>query len=59
MADLRGRLFTMTPDGRFVHRGGEAVAGARLAPFAPSRFGPVTDDYLIRQGTWQYTHYYD
>lgn len=93
VADLRGGLFTMTPDGRFVAGPvpdvpglwitsgcngsgfsfspaiGEALAGwitsehgapgARLAPFAPSRFGPVTDDYLIKQGTWQYTHYYD
>jgi glycine/D-amino acid oxidase-like deaminating enzyme len=91
VADHRGGLFTMTPDGRFVAGPipdvpglwvasgcngsgfsfspaiGEALAdwitdgqpSARLAPFAPSRFGPVTDEYLIRQGGWQYTHYYD
>ncbi len=90
VADHRGGLFTMTPDGRFVAGPvrevpglwvasgcngsgfsfspaiGEALAdwiaddaaGARLGPYAPSRFGHVTDDDLVKQGAWQYTHYY-
>jgi glycine/D-amino acid oxidase-like deaminating enzyme len=93
VANLRGGLFTMTPDGRFVAGPipdvpglwvasgcngsgfsfspaiGEALADwitsdsrsavASIGPYAPSRFGHVTDDYLIKQGAWQYTHYYD
>ena len=93
VADLRGGLFTMTPDGRFVAGPipdvpglwvasgcngsgfsfspaiGEALAAlitsdnqaaaARIGPYAPSRFGHVTDDHLLKQGAWQYTHYYD
>jgi glycine/D-amino acid oxidase-like deaminating enzyme len=91
VAELRGGLFTMTTDGRFVAGPvpslpglwvasgcngsgfsfspaiGEALAGwiadgrpsARLAPFAPDRFGEVSDEQLVRQGAWQYTHYYD
>jgi glycine/D-amino acid oxidase-like deaminating enzyme len=91
VADHRGGLFTMTPDGLFVAGPipdvpglwiasgcngsgfsfspaiGEALAdwitdghpSARLAPLAPSRFGPITDEYLVKQGAWQYTHYYD
>jgi len=91
VADLRGALLTMTPDGRFVAGPipdvpglwvvsgcngsgfsfspaiGEALAGwitdgepsARLAPLAPGRFGPVTDDRLLRDGAWQYAHFYD
>lgn len=91
VADHRGGLFTMTPDGRFVAGPipdvpglwvasgcngsgfsfspaiGEALAdwitgrypSARLAPLAPSRFGPLSDEYLSKQGAWQYTHYYD
>jgi glycine/D-amino acid oxidase-like deaminating enzyme len=92
VADLRGGLFTMTPDGRFVAGpvpdvpglwitsgcngsgfsfspaigeglagwiAGDHAAADRLAPFAPSRSGHVTDDYLLKQGAWQYAHYYD
>jgi choline dehydrogenase-like flavoprotein len=32
---------------------------ARLWPFAPDRFAQVSDDDLVRQGAWQYTHYYE
>jgi glycine/D-amino acid oxidase-like deaminating enzyme len=93
VADHRGGLFTMTPDGRFVAGPipdvpglwvasgcngsgfsfspaiGEALAdwitsdsrsaAARIGPYAPSRFGHVSDDHLVKQGAWQYTHYYD
>jgi glycine/D-amino acid oxidase-like deaminating enzyme len=91
VADLRGGLFTMTADGRFVAGPvpslpglwvasgcngsgfssspaiGEALAGwitdgnppAQLAPFSPDRFSDISDDQLVRQGAWQYTHYYD
>jgi glycine/D-amino acid oxidase-like deaminating enzyme len=27
--------------------------------FSPGRFGLVTDDALVRDGAWQYAHYYD
>jgi glycine/D-amino acid oxidase-like deaminating enzyme len=91
VADLRGGLFTMTADGRFVagpvpslpglwvasgcngsgfsfspaigeHLGDWITDGrpsAQLAPFAPDRFSDISDDQLVRQGAWQYTHYYD
>lgn len=36
---------------------GSAPPGAE--GFSPERFGPVTDDELIRDGVWQYAHYYD
>jgi glycine/D-amino acid oxidase-like deaminating enzyme len=46
---------------------GEALAdwitggsqSARLAPFAPARFGQVGDDQLVQRGAWQYSHYYE
>jgi glycine/D-amino acid oxidase-like deaminating enzyme len=45
---------------------GEALAGwitsgepAGLAPFSPDRFPAMTDELLIKNGTWQYAHYYD
>jgi 4-methylaminobutanoate oxidase (formaldehyde-forming) len=91
IAELRGGLFTMSPDGRFVVGPvpgvpglwvasgcngsgfssslaiGEALAGwitggrpARdLAALSPDRFGPLADDVLVRNGLWQYAHYYD
>ncbi|HUB22346.1 MAG TPA: FAD-dependent oxidoreductase [Streptosporangiaceae bacterium] len=91
VAEHRGGLFTMSPDGRFVAgpvpalpglwvasgcngsgfssslaigealaawiTGGTAPAG--LAHLAPDRFGPLSDDTLVRRGLWQYAHYYD
>ena len=30
-----------------------------LSPLAPSRFGLMQDDDLIKSGSWQYAHYYD
>jgi 4-methylaminobutanoate oxidase (formaldehyde-forming) len=100
VADHRGGLFTMTPDGRFVAGPvpelpglwvvsgcngsgfsfspaiGEALADwivgddpaatlappappAPLAALAPGRFGQIADERLIRDGAWQYAHYYD
>ena len=91
VAEHRGGLFTMSPDGRFVTGPvpdvpglwvasgcngsgfssspaiGEALAawisGQReridLSPLSPARFGPVTDEALVKAGTWQYAHYYD
>jgi len=91
VAEHRGGLFTMSPDGRFVAGPvpdlpglwvasgcngsgfssslalGEALATwitsgippAGLTALAPGRFGPLTDDALLRQGLWQYAHYYD
>jgi glycine/D-amino acid oxidase-like deaminating enzyme len=91
VAELRGGLFTMSPDGRFVVGPvpgapglwvvsgcngsgfssspaiGEALAGwitdgrppLDLAALSPDRFGPLTDDALVRNGIWQYAHYYD
>ena len=91
VAEHRGGLFTMSPDGRFVAGPvpdvpglwvasgcngsgfssslglGEALAGqitgaARsldLAALAPGRFGQVTREALVRDGVWQYEHYYD
>ena len=91
VADHRGGLFTMTPDGRFVIGPvpdlaglwvasgcngsgfssslaiGEALAAwicdqpGRLdvSALSPARFGPMTDDALVKAGCWQYAHYYD
>ena len=96
IAEHRGGMFTMSPDGRFVVGPvpdapglwvasgcngsgfssspaiGEALAawitsgappGGGAAPgfgaLGPGRFGAVTDAALIRDGTWQYAHYYD
>jgi glycine/D-amino acid oxidase-like deaminating enzyme len=30
-----------------------------LSALAPSRFGQLTDDDLVRSASWQYAHYYD
>jgi glycine/D-amino acid oxidase-like deaminating enzyme len=30
-----------------------------IGPLSPGRFGPVTEEALIRDGVWQYAHYYD
>jgi len=46
---------------------GEAVAAwlcgvpdrIDIGPLSPGRFGPVTEEALIRDGVWQYAHYYD
>jgi glycine/D-amino acid oxidase-like deaminating enzyme len=46
---------------------GEAVAAwlcdvpdrTDISPLAPDRFGPVTEEALVRDGVWQYAHYYD
>ena len=96
VAEFRGGLFTMSPDGRFVAGPvpgvpglwvatgcngsgfssslglGEALAGQitgtaheldltaqALTALAPARFGQVSRDALIRDGVWQYEHYYD
>jgi 4-methylaminobutanoate oxidase (formaldehyde-forming) len=91
VAEHRGGLFTMTPDGRFVAGPVPSLPGlwvasgcngsgfsfspaigweiadlicagdpsARLAPFTPDRFAQVSDDELVRQGAWQYSHYYE
>jgi glycine/D-amino acid oxidase-like deaminating enzyme len=90
VAEHRGGLFTMSPDGRFVVGPvpdapglwvasgcngsgfssspaiGEALADwitggdpAGLATLAPDRFPAMTDELLIKNGTWQYAHYYD
>jgi len=91
VAELRGGLFTMSPDGRFVVGPvpgipglwaasgcngsgfssspaiGEALAGwitdgrpqPGLAALSPGRFAGLTDDALVRNGIWQYAHYYD
>jgi glycine/D-amino acid oxidase-like deaminating enzyme len=91
VAEHRGGLFTMSPDGRFivgpvpdapglwVASGcngsgfssspaiGEALAAwialgkppGGVAALAPDRFGLLTDEQLIKNGTWQYAHYYD
>jgi glycine/D-amino acid oxidase-like deaminating enzyme len=91
IAEHRGGMFTMSPDGRFVTGPvpdvpglwvasgcngsgfssspaiGEALASwiiSGSAPggfdaLAPDRFGAVTDAALIRDGIWQYAHYYD
>ena len=91
VAEHRGGLFTMTPDGRFVTGPvrdlpglwvasgcngsgfssslaiGEALAGwicgqderVDISDLSPARFGPVTDEALVKAGVWQYAHYYD
>jgi 4-methylaminobutanoate oxidase (formaldehyde-forming) len=91
IAEHRGGMFTMSPDGRFVTGPvpdapglwvasgcngsgfssspaiGEALASwittgsapGGFAALAPDRFGAVTDAALIRDGIWQYAHYYD
>jgi glycine/D-amino acid oxidase-like deaminating enzyme len=90
VAEHRGGMFTMSPDGRFVAGPvpdapglwvasgcngsgfssspaiGEALAGwittgepAGLAPFSPGRFPAMTDELLVKNGAWQYAHYYD
>ncbi len=91
VAEHRGGLCTMTPDGRFIAGPipdvpglwvasgcnvsgfsfspaiGEALAGwitgghpsADVEALAPARFGPVADDRLVRDGAWQYAHFYD
>jgi len=91
VAEHRGGLFTMSPDGRFVVGPvpgapglwvasgcngsgfssspaiGEALAAwivfgeppDGVAALAPGRFGALTDEQLIKNGTWQYAHYYD
>ena len=91
VAEHRGGLFTMTPDGRFVTGPVPDVAGLWIASgcngsgfssslaigealaswiygqpgrvdiseLSPGRFGPVTDEALVKAGVWQYAHYYD
>jgi len=96
IAEHRGGMFTMSPDGRFVTgpvpdvpglwvasgcngsgfssspaigealaswiTSGSAPGGFEALGFealAPDRFGAVTDAALIRDGMWQYAHYYD
>jgi glycine/D-amino acid oxidase-like deaminating enzyme len=89
VAEHRGGMFTMSPDGRFVLGPvpdvpglwvasgcngsgfsssmalGEALAHwiacgpGEVAALAPDRFGVRTDEALIRDGVWQYEHYYD
>lgn len=91
VAEHRGGLFTMSPDGRFVAGPlpdvpglwvasgcngsgfssslaiGEALAGwicgvpdvLDISPLSPARFGPLTEEALVVQGSWQYAHYYD
>jgi glycine/D-amino acid oxidase-like deaminating enzyme len=46
---------------------GEALAGwicgqdprIDISALSPARFGPVTDEELVKAGVWQYAHYYD
>jgi glycine/D-amino acid oxidase-like deaminating enzyme len=90
VAEHRGGLFTMSPDGRFVAGPvpdapglwvasgcngsgfssspgiGEALARwiggdepPGLAALSPARFPALTDELLIKEGSWQYAHYYD
>ena len=90
IAEHRGGLFTMSPDGRFVVGPvpdapglwvasgcngsgfssspaiGEALARwiggdepPGLAALSPARFPELTEELLIKKGTWQYAHYYD
>jgi glycine/D-amino acid oxidase-like deaminating enzyme len=35
------------------------VAPPGMMALAPDRFGPASDDALIKDGLWQYAHYYD
>jgi hypothetical protein len=30
-----------------------------VAALSPDRFGAMTDELLIKNGVWQYAHYYD
>jgi glycine/D-amino acid oxidase-like deaminating enzyme len=32
---------------------------ADISALSPGRFGPVTDEALVKAGVWQYAHYYD
>jgi glycine/D-amino acid oxidase-like deaminating enzyme len=90
VAEHRGGMFTMSPDGRFVVGPvpdvaglwvasgcngsgfssspaiGEALAAwiagnepPGLAALSPARFPALTDEMLIKDGSWQYAHYYD
>jgi glycine/D-amino acid oxidase-like deaminating enzyme len=89
VAEHRGGMFTMSPDGRFVLGPvpdvpglwvasgcngsgfssslalGEALAGwltgtsGGLAPLSPARFGALSEEALVKDGVWQYEHYYD
>jgi glycine/D-amino acid oxidase-like deaminating enzyme len=44
---------------------GEALAGwmsgtsGGLAPLSPARFGALSEEALVKDGVWQYEHYYD
>jgi sarcosine oxidase, subunit beta len=46
---------------------GEALAGwicgregrVDISALSPGRFGPMTDEALVKAGVWQYAHYYD
>jgi hypothetical protein len=38
---------------------GDAPARIDISALAPGRFGAVTEEVLIRDGVWQYAHYYD
>jgi glycine/D-amino acid oxidase-like deaminating enzyme len=46
---------------------GEALAGwitndappPGMTALSPARFGPLSDDALLKRGLWQYAHYYD
>lgn len=41
------------------HDDGRDHGGIAEQVFRAVPVRPVTDEYLIKQGTWQYTHYYD
>ena len=30
-----------------------------ISALSPARFGPMTDEALVKAGCWQYAHYYD
>ena len=36
-----------------------ALHWSRIGPFKPSRFGAISDEYLISKGAWEYAHFYD
>jgi len=90
VAEHRGGMFTMSPDGRFVTGPvpglpglwaasgcngsgfscslaiGEALAAwitagepGLLATLAPDRFPALPDETLVKDGAYQYAHYYD
>jgi glycine/D-amino acid oxidase-like deaminating enzyme len=89
VAEHRGGMFTMSPDGRFVLGPvpdvpglwvasgcngsgfssslalGEALAGwltgtsGSVEALSPARFGPMGAETLVKDGVWQYEHYYD